>query len=332
MPKRFTIMYFLEVSGISKKHGGMQVLQETSFVQPASRKTAIAGETGAGKSTLLKIIAGLEQPDTGTVLFRGKKVFGPNETLIPGHPGIGYLSQHFELRNNYRVEEILDQTTKLRKEDAETLFEICRISHLLKRRTDQLSGGEKQRIALARLLVASPRLLLLDEPFSNMDPIHKNLLRSVLQDIGDRLQITCMLTSHEPMDTLSWADEIWIMHKGSIIQEGSPTEIYHHPMNEYAAGLMGSYTMFTKTESLLFPVLQQMPERDGKIFARPGLFNIGTGSEEDSVRATVEKISFKGAYYEVVLLAGTKKIVSETLQPDCQEGDKVHLSCKLPKL
>jgi iron(III) transport system ATP-binding protein len=164
-----------------------------------------------------------------------------------------------------------------------------------------------------------------------MDPIHKNLLRSVLQDIGDRLQITCMLTSHEPMDTLSWADEIWIMHKGSIVQQGSPTQVYYEPINEYVAGLLGSYTMFTKTEALLFPSLLHMPEREGKIFARPAQFIIGPPSE-DSVNATIEKIDFKGAYYEVVLVSGNKKIVAETLQPDFREGDEVHLSCRLAKL
>ncbi len=318
-------MYFLEVSGISKKQGDQQVLEDTSFVLPSFRKIAIAGETGSGKTTLLKIIAGLEQPDSGTVTFRGQKVFGPNETLVPGHPGIGYLSQHFELRNNYRVEELLDYANKLRGREAGILFEVCRITDLLKRRTDQLSGGEKQRIALARLLVGSPRLLLLDEPFSNMDPIHKSLLKSVLQDISEQLQITCMLTSHDPMDTLSWANEIWIMHKGKIIQHDTPRRVYHQPLNEYAAGLFGSYNLLTPEEATLFPSLQKIPAQNGQVFTRPEQFRIGPETN-GSVIGIIEKISFWGAFYEITVSTAIKTIIVKTWQSHFSQGDTVYLS------
>src|SRR6478752_3027013 len=97
---------------------------------------------------------------------------------------------------------------------AKTVFEVCRISHLLKRKTDQLSGGEKQRIALARVLISYPKLLILDEPFSNLDLIHKNVLKSIIDDIGTQLQITCILASHDPLDTLSWADEMLVLRNG----------------------------------------------------------------------------------------------------------------------
>jgi ABC-type sugar transport system ATPase subunit len=245
-------MDFLQVAGISKQKDSVTVLTGIHFVQQRFQKLAVAGETGSGKSTLLKIIAGLEQADSGQVLFEGKKVIGPLETLIPGHPGIAYLSQHFELRNNYRVEELLEYANQLSEQDAQKLFAVCRISHLLKRKVDQVSGGEKQRIALARLLVGSPKLLLLDEPFSNLDPGHKRMLKSVLNDIGERLQITCILTSHDPMDSLSWADEILVMQNGQLIQQGSPLEIYHNPSNEYIAGLFGSYNLFNTAEASFF--------------------------------------------------------------------------------
>jgi ABC-type sugar transport system ATPase subunit len=250
-------MDFLQVSGISKQQGGMDVLHDIHFIQQRFQKIAIAGETGSGKSTLLKIIAGLEQPASGRVLFEGKKVIGPLDQLIPGHPGIAYLSQHFELRNNYRVEELLEYANRLSETEAQELFVVCRISHLLKRKVEQLSGGEKQRIALARLLVGSPKLLLLDEPFSNLDPGHKRMLKSVLTDIGERLQITWILTSHDPMDTLSWADEILVMQNGQLIQTGSPLEIYHNPANEYIAGLLGSYNFFDAAEASLIPGLKE---------------------------------------------------------------------------
>ncbi len=230
-------MSFLKVEGISKRQAESFIVKDISFTQRASQKMAIAGETGSGKTTLLKIIAGLVQPDAGTVFFENLPVDGPDYQLIPGHPSIGYLSQHYELKNNYRVEELLEYANKLSLADAQALYDVCRIDHLVKRRTDQLSGGEKQRIALARLLVGSPKLLLLDEPYSNLDPIHKNILKSVITDISERLSVTCLLTSHDPMDTLSWADEIIVLKDGIILQKDTPENIYRKPVNEYVAGL-----------------------------------------------------------------------------------------------
>src|SRR5262245_42297680 len=133
-------MTLLNVLGISKKDERGFELKNISFTQEKFSKIAIAGETGSGKSTLLKIIAGLIQPDSGTALFEGKKILGPNDKLVPGHPGIAYLSQHFELPINLRVEQVLEYANLLTDEAATALYEICEISHLVKRRTNQLSG------------------------------------------------------------------------------------------------------------------------------------------------------------------------------------------------
>ncbi len=214
-------MAVLTVSGLSKSERGKRIVNDINFTQQISQKIAIAGETGSGKTTLLKMIAGLIQPDTGEIQFENKRVVGPYEKLIPGHPAIAYLSQHFELRNNYSVEEELEAVNKLTGEEADNLYRICRIEHLLKRRTDQLSGGERQRIVLARLLTTSPRLLLLDEPFSNLDAVHRNIIKSVIHDISEELKITCILVSHDALDILSWSDTILVMKDGRLIQQGN---------------------------------------------------------------------------------------------------------------
>src|SRR6202012_3331166 len=109
--------------------------------------------------------------------------------------------------------------------------------------TDELSGGERQRIALTRLLVTPPRLLLLDEPFSNLDRIHKEILQSVIRDIAGRLEIGIILVSHDPQDLLSWADEILILKAGELIQKAPPERIYRQPADEYAAALFGKYNL-----------------------------------------------------------------------------------------
>ncbi len=231
----------LEVRHISKSADGKPVLQDISFKQERGTAIAISGESGAGKTTLLKIIAGLLQPDSGQVLFNGNRVEGPLEKLIPGHPKIAWLSQHFELRNHYRMEELLEMSNKLDPGHAMNIYRICRIDHLMKRRSTQLSGGEKQRISLAALLSAAPELLLLDEPYSNLDPIHKNILKAVIDDVSQRLNINCILTSHDPFDTLPWADTIIVLRAGTVIQQATPHHIYHHPANEYVAGMFGKY-------------------------------------------------------------------------------------------
>lgn len=306
----------------------MAVLTGIDFIQQRFQKIAIAGETGSGKSTLLKIIAGLEQPDTGKILFEGKKVTGPLDTLIPGHPGIAYLSQHFELRSNYRVEELLEYANQLSEPEAQKLFAVCRISHLLKRKVEQVSGGEKQRIALARLLVGSPKLLLLDEPFSNLDPGHKRMLTSVLKDIGERLQITCILTSHDPMDTLSWAGEILVMQNGRIIQKGSPLEIYYHPSNEYIAGLFGSYNLIDTNEAFLFPGMEKKNLGIPPYFIRPEQFTINLSPQENTVKGKVEDTSFWGSFFEITVRIGEKKIIVKSADNGFTKGDDIYISLK----
>ncbi len=236
-------MVLLEVSGLQKKEKTGFAVQDIQFNLEAGCNLAIIGETGSGKTSVLKMIGGLMQPDSGTIKLSGERVYGPHEKLLPGHPGIAFLSQHFELRNNYRVEEELECKNLLSEEAAAEIYDVCRIRHLLKRRTDQLSGGERQRIVLARLLTTSPSLLLLDEPFSNLDCAHTRIIRDVLKEITSRFQITCIMVSHDAEDLLSWSDRILVMRAGVIIQDNDPVTIYEQPMDEYTAALLGEYNL-----------------------------------------------------------------------------------------
>lgn len=306
-------MSLLNVSAISKQQDGAFILKDISFEQRRFQHIAIAGETGSGKSTLLKVIGGLAQPDSGQVTFEGGRVKGPNEVLIPGHPGVAYLSQYFELRHNYWVEEILSYANKLTDEEAQNIYEICQIDHLFRRRTDQLSGGEKQRIALARLLTTSPRLLLLDEPFSNLDMIHKQQLKSVIHDISDKLEITCMLVSHDPQDILSWADTVFLMKEGQIIQQGAPQQVYNQPVNEYAAGLLGKYNLIAAG--------------NGKnVFIRPEHVAI-VPKQAGALSGKVQSVTFWGSYFDIEIhLSQQDRIIVRKQSADVKKGDIVYLS------
>ena len=312
-------MALLEVQNISKHQPDRIIIDDISFKQEALQKIAITGESGAGKSTLLKIISGHAQAGSGTVMFNGEKVIGPEEKLLAGHKEIAYLSQHYELHNNYYVKDLIWFQIKVDEEAAIQLFEICRINHLLERRTDQLSGGEKQRIALCMLLVKHPKLLVLDEPFSNLDPIHKSTLKTVLEDITDRLQITCLLTSHDPHDTLSWADEIIVMKGGKMIQQGTPQTIYHQPVNEYVAGMFGKYNLVTPEQAAWFGI-----QANENIIIRPESFSISE-TVSNGVKGTIEKVSFWGGFYEVEVLVDEVTIVVRVMKNEWSVGEEVFI-------
>jgi ABC-type Fe3+/spermidine/putrescine transport system ATPase subunit len=313
-------MALLEVKNISKQQQNRVIVDNISFQQHSLQKIAIAGESGSGKTTLLKIITGHAQPTSGTILFNGERVIGPEEKLLPGHRQMGYLSQHYELLNNYRVEELIWFENRLTEQEAKELFEICRIQHLLQRRTDQISGGEKQRIALCILLVKQPEFLALDEPFSNLDSIHTDILKNVLDELTLRLKITCILTSHDPHDILSWANEIIVMKDGKMMQKGTPQEIYNQPINEYVAGLFGKYNLLKPSVAALFGI----DAKGNYVMTRPENFRIyKTGS---GVKGIVQKVSFWGSFYETEVLVDDTKIIVRNNKDEWRDGDKIFIS------
>ena len=314
-------MALLVVVGAGKKEKENYTVKDINFSQQPLEKIAIAGETGSGKTTLLKMIGGLAQLDEGNIYYDGKRVLGPFERLLPGHPQIAYLSQHFELRNNYRVEEELESKNLLTQEAANNIYRICRIEHLLKRKTDQLSGGERQRIVLARLLTTSPKLVLLDEPFSNLDAIHKNLIKAVLLDIGNQLNISCILVSHDAADTLSWADTIYVLNDGMIVQQGTPQKIYNEPIDEYCAGLFGEYNLLNAANAKLF-----FPNAADKeqLIVRPEQFSI-TPDNNNAVKGIVQAVYFFGSYFVVDVLVNGKLLRVRTEKRKLVIGKEVLL-------
>ena len=319
-------MTFLAVSNISKQGLGGFKLQDISFSQRKNQKIAIAGETGSGKSTLLKIIAGLVQGDSGEVFFNNEIVKGPSENLIPGHSAIAYLTQDFELPKFLRVEQVLAYANNLNHESASALFEVCEISHLLERKTDELSGGEKQRIALAKLLITSPQLLLLDEPFSNLDMVHKNTLKKVLQGIFKRLKITCILVSHDPLDILSWADKIIVLQDGKIVQKGSSRKIYRKPLNEYVAGLFGNYNVILSTQATALYSTWGIKPRGKPVLIRPESLKITT-KKRNAIIGKVRDVTYFGIYYEIEIDFGEFSVIVRSKKNAIKKGAHAYVTC-----
>lgn len=317
-------MEILRVEGLCRKEKENFTVNNISFSLVKHQKIAIAGATGSGKTTLLRMIAGLQQPSNGFVYFKEQKVLGPEEKLLSGHPQIAYLSQHFELRNNYRVAELMEMANKLNDFDAEKIYGLCRIEHLLQRKTNELSGGEKQRISLALLLTKSPQLLLLDEPFSNLDFIHRNIIKQVIEDVCQQLNISCILVSHDASDILAWADEILILQDGNLVQQGSPQQLYYKPNNEYCAGLLGDYNLIDASVLLHTTVLANNIANK-KLLLRPEQILL-TPASNIFQKDSIQRISFKGNCYLIDVLVGNQMIKVQVAENNFSVGDRVFLS------
>lgn len=321
-------MNILEGQLLRKRFGDHDVLRDTSISITRGSSTAIAGATGSGKSTLIKILAGLIEPDTGRVLFNGQIVEGPLTKLIPGHEKIAYLSQFFELRNNYRVEEIFDYSNRLNDSQAEEIFKLCQVDHLLQRRTDQISGGERQRIALARVLLTNPDVLLLDEPFSNLDLIQKTSLKNVLGAVISAFQLTTVLVSHDPGDILPFADIVHVMKDGQIVQSGSPQDIYMRPQSPYVAGLFGHFTKVDQPLRELFASRGQALPEDLD-FLRPEMLSI-TSASGGLFRGVVESTSFAGAFWQAKVRVNEYLLTCNYTDSSLQKGSNVNIVMSYP--
>ena len=321
-------MAFLKITGITKYGDDGPILRNVSFSQRRSHRIAIIGETGSGKSTLLKIIAGPIQPDAGEVFFENKVLSGPGERLVPGHPEVGYLSQDYDLPKFLRIEQVLEYSRTLSKEDANRLFEICQIDHLYNRKTDHISGGERQRIAIARLLITYPKVLLLDEPFSNLDRGHKAILKTVVADIEAKLKIGVILVSHDPEDILPWADAIIVMKEGKILQKGTAESIYQKPSTEYTAGLLGNYTLIDPAKSIFSKYLNNNGRKRKKILVRPEAFDVHL-KKKRGVSGRVISVNYFGTHDEVTVDCGGESICISTVPFLLKAGKKVHVSLKV---
>ncbi|WP_447642860.1 MULTISPECIES: ABC transporter ATP-binding protein [Chitinophagaceae] len=315
-------MEFIKVDHIAKTIKDKPALTNITLTFQKGENAAIIGETGSGKSTLLKAIAGLIQPESGKIFLNGKKVLGPAEKLIPGHAAIAYLSQHYELPIHLRVEQALEYANTLQPKDEQMLYKICHIEHLMKRKTHELSGGEKQRIALVRLLLGNPQVLLLDEPFSNFDNIHKSEMTQMVQEIAQKWDITCIMVSHMPKDVLAWSQRIIAMRNSEVVQDGSPETLYRTPRNEYVAGLLGDYNLLS--HAALFKMGLSASVEDTKYMVRPESFHVVL-PESANLKGKILEKHFLGLGYQLLVEVNTVLIKTFTQYQYLQIGNTVHL-------
>lgn len=263
----------LQVQNISFSYKDKPTIKPISISLEKGKTLAIIGESGCGKSTLLKLIYGLYDLNDGQIFWEENKVLGPKYNLIPGMDYMKYLAQDFDLMPFITVAEnvgkYLSNIYKEKKnERISELLEIVEMTEFANTKAQFLSGGQMQRVAIARVLALEPEVLLLDEPFSHIDNFRKNSLRRKLFSYLKEKQITTIIATHDSTDVLSYADEVIVMKDGEIIEKGNPKSIYNFPKNSYVASLFDDVNEITINgeKELFFPhQLQIVSKSDLKV-------------------------------------------------------------------
>jgi len=235
----------VSLHGLRKRYGAVQAISDLSLDIRDREFFVLLGPTGAGKSTTLRCIAGLEQPEHGEIRIAGERI---NEWSA-AQRDVALVFQQYSLYPNYTVRENLafPLKSKLRHFTPQQIEErvakaanTVRITHLLDRRTDRLSGGEMQRVSIGRAIVREPRVFLMDEPLSNLDAKLRELLRAELKGLQQRLGTTLIFVTHDQVEAMTMGDRIGVVNKGALIQVGTPYEIYNTPRNTFVASFVGA--------------------------------------------------------------------------------------------
>lgn len=248
----------LEINNLYFSHNKDNPLfQNLNLGFEEGRIIALAGESGCGKSTMLNLIYGLLDWESGEIIFNGKKLLGPKGNLVPGEAEMKLVAQNFDLMPYATVAEnvgkfISNINLAKKKETVMELLEVVGLQEFANTLPKYLSGGQQQRVAIARALSVLPKLLILDEPFSNLDFPRKIELRERLFRYVKQHQISLIISTHELQDIMPWLDQIVILKEGRLIQNDSPEETYRHPYNSYVAKLFGEVNIFSEEEKTAF--------------------------------------------------------------------------------
>lgn len=288
------------------------ILQNLTFTLNEGQQLAIIGESGCGKSTLLKLIYGLYDCDEGHLSWKSEPILGPKFHLVPGMPFMKYLAQDFDLMPFITVGEnagkflsnFYPKEKQNRIDDLLNLVEMSEFKHV---KAKFLSGGQMQRVALARVLAQEPEVLLLDEPFSHIDNFRKNKLRRKIFQYLKEKQITTIVASHDINDVLSFSDEVIVLKDTTILENATPFELYNYPKFHYTAALFGEINEI---------------EINGKIqLLYPNQLQI---VEKSNIQVEVVASYFKGKYYLIEAKLNNQMVFFES-EKELLEKSSVYL-------
>ncbi len=305
---------YVELQNINKKFGEYQAADDISFSIEKGRLIGLLGPSGSGKTTILRMIAGLETPDSGSIVINGRRV----NDLPASRRGIGFVFQNYALFRYMTVFENIAFGLEVQKKDKAYIKErvgglirLIGLEGLEKRRPHQLSGGQRQRVAFARALAPNPHLLLLDEPFAAIDAKVRKELRVWLRKTINKVGITSIFVTHDQEEAVEVADEIIITNKGRVEQIGTPVDIYKNPATPFAAKFIGEsievkdYGRFHGFEN---------EKGYAKAVLRPEFVRVTKIEKEiyphASERGTVEDIFFRGNMLELRLNVGGVRLAA----------------------
>lgn len=284
----------LEIKNISFTYIENPVIKNVSFTIAKGQNIAVIGESGCGKSTLLKLIYGLYDLDQGAILYNEKPILGPKHNLVPGEDYIKYLAQDFDLMPYITVEEnvgkfLSNTNISAKQARVQELLEMVEMTEFAKVKAKFLSGGQQQRVALARVLAVEPEIILLDEPFSQIDTFRKNSLRRNLFRYLKDKGITCVIATHDSTDALSFSDETIAMKNGEVIAKGNSKTLYENPANKYIASLFGEVN-----ELKLSQLIELEDDHDELLLLYPHQLKV---VDNGMMKAVVKQSYFKGSHY-----------------------------------
>ncbi len=325
----------IAVRGITKKFGQFTALNNVTLDIPSGELVALLGPSGSGKTTLLRIVAGLEFPDAGEVLFEGEDARDSKASSRQ----VGFVFQHYALFRHMTVFENIAFGLRVRprktrpseeviQEKVHQLLKLVQLDNLAKRYPSQLSGGQRQRIALARALAVEPKVLLLDEPFGALDAKVRKELRVWLRELHDQIHVTSIFVTHDQEEALEVADRIVVMNEGRIEQMGTPEEVYHLPANAFVYHFLGDVNLFhgrvedgkAHVGGMTMDLSHQDKPAEGQtatIYIRPHLFEIHrTSTGKNCFKARIKRINPAGSVVKVELKSDWGELVHVEISQD----------------
>ena len=304
----------LECHGLAKSFGEVQAVREFSLSVPFGQIMALLGPSGCGKTTALRLIAGFESPDAGTIVLDGQPVWHEGKNVPPDKRPVGIVFQEGALFPHMTVEQNVGYGLKrgaARPQQVRQALELVGLESYAQRMPYQLSGGQQQRVALARALAPQPRVLLLDEPFSNLDPGLREQVRRDTLEILRTHQVTAVFVTHDQDEALLVGDQVAVMNQGRIEQLATPEDIFHHPASRFVAEFIGMVDFLpanwdgrrvvTQVGSVDWPGEFPPGENlDLEVMVRPDCLEcrpLAHGSEVTGITGVIKEREFRGAFY-----------------------------------
>ncbi len=342
----------ISIRSIDKSFDDFKALKNVSLEIKQGELVALLGPSGSGKTTLLRIIAGVEKPDQGSVLFFNEEI----KDLSLSERKVGFVFQHYALFKHMTVFEnvafgLSVRPRKMRpskeeiKKKVHELLALVQLERFLNRYPSELSGGQRQRVALARALAIEPKVLLLDEPFGALDAKVRKELRAWLRRLHDELHITSVFVTHDVEEALELADRVVVINEGKIEQVGKPEEVYHDPSNPFVYHFLGNVNLFhCRVEDgkafignmpLALPSHVSPDAKSARIYIRPHLFEVEkTASGNQSFKGTIKYLNPAGPIVKIEMISEWGDLINVEIpigqyyELEIKKGDVVYVRPK----